>query len=119
MIAVRDSRHTFTIIEKAADFTVSVPSENMKDEIMFCGTKSGRDINKFEHCKLHTADAQTVCSPIIDVPGLHFECKIIYKSAMDAALLNPDFEKLYPDKDFHTLYFGQILDCYEIWKAGL
>ena len=114
MIAVRDSRHTFTLIEKAADFTVSVPTENMKDEIMFCGTRSGRDVNKFEHCKFQLADAQTVHSPIIDIPGLHFECKIIYKSAMDNALLNPDFEKLYPEKDYHTLYFGQITDCYEI-----
>ncbi len=68
MIAVRDYRHTFSIIEKAADFTVSVPSENMPDEIMFCGTESGRDVNKFERCKLHKADAQTVHSPIIDVP---------------------------------------------------
>jgi len=114
MIAVRDSRHTFTLIEKAADFTVSVPTENMIDEIIFCGTKSGRDVNKFEHCKFQLADAQTVHSPIIDIPGLHFECKIIYKSAMDNALLNPDSEKLYPDKDYHTLYFGQITDCYAI-----
>ncbi|MBW1644506.1 MAG: flavin reductase family protein [Deltaproteobacteria bacterium] len=114
MVAVRDSRYTFTIIEKADDFTVSVPSENMTDEIMFCGTKSGRDLNKFKECKLTIKDSQTIFSPIIDVPGFHFECKIVFKSAMDPAFLTDEYEKLYPEKDYHTLYFGQILDCYEI-----
>ena len=48
MVAVRDSRHTFGVIEKAEDFTVSVPLTDMKDAVMFCGTKSGRDYNKFK-----------------------------------------------------------------------
>ena len=114
MVAVRDSRYTFTIIEKADDFTISVPSKNMSDEIMFCGTKSGRDLDKFKECKLNSKDSQTIFSPIINVPGIHFECKIVFKSAMDPAFLTDEYKKLYPEKDYHTLYFGQILDCYEI-----
>ena len=115
MIAVRLSRHTFTIIETAEDFTVSMPSSDMKKEIMFCGTKSGRDYNKFKECNLQILDSQKVVTPIIKVPGLHYECKIVYKSAMDPAYLNKDYETaLYPENDYHTLYFGEIVDCYEI-----
>lgn len=114
MVAVRDSRHTFAILEKAYDFTVSVPLKNMTDEIMFCGTKSGRDVDKFKACKLSTKDSQAVFSPIIDIPGIHFECKIVFKSAMDPTFLIDEYEKLYPEKDYHTLYFGEILDCYKI-----
>ena len=115
MIAVRLSRHTFSIIETAEDFTVSIPSSDMKKEIMFCGSKSGRDYNKFKECNLQILDSQRVVTPIIKVPGLHYECKIIYKSAIDPAYLNKDYETaLYPDKDYHTLYFGEIVDCYEI-----
>ncbi len=44
MVMVRNSRHTFSIIEKAADYTVSAPNGNMKKAIAFCGTKSGRDV---------------------------------------------------------------------------
>ena len=51
-------------------------------------------------------------SPVIDVPGVHYECRIVYKSAMDSAFLDPALEKLYPNKDYHTLYFGEILTCY-------
>jgi flavin reductase (DIM6/NTAB) family NADH-FMN oxidoreductase RutF len=112
MAAVRDSRHTFTIIEDAADFTVSVPDGGMKDEIMYCGTKSGRDGNKFEACGLTAAPGQKTTSPVIDVPGIHFECRIVYKSAMDPAQLAADLDPLYPEKDYHTLYFGEILACY-------
>jgi flavin reductase (DIM6/NTAB) family NADH-FMN oxidoreductase RutF len=115
MVAVRFSRHTFSIIEMAEDFTISIPSSDMKKEIMFCGTKSGRDYNKFRECNLQISNSQKVITPIIKVPGLHYECKIVYKSAMDPAYLNKDYDTaLYPEKDYHTLYFGQIVDCYEL-----
>jgi hypothetical protein len=32
---------------------------------------------------------------------------------MDNAFLDGDLEKLYPSKDYHTLYFGEILACYK------
>ena len=114
MVAVRDSRHTFTLIEAAEDFTVTLPEPAMKDPILFCGTKSGRDMDKFKACDLKTKAAQMVSSPIIDTPGLHVECKIIYKSAMDAAHLDASLHKLYPKGDLHTLYFGEIVACYEM-----
>ena len=115
MVAVRLSRHTFSIIETAEDFTVSIPSSDMKKEIMFCGTKSGRDYDKFNECNLRTSDSQKVITPIIKVPGLHYECKIVYKSAMDPSYLNKGYDSaLYPEKDYHTLYFGEVVDCYEI-----
>ncbi|UCD33363.1 MAG: flavin reductase family protein [Desulfobacterales bacterium] len=114
MIAVRSTRHTFGIIEKANDFTVSIPWENMAKEITFCGTKSGRDFDKFKACSLSVVESQSVGSPIIKVQGLHYECKIIFKAAMDPDYLAETYEALYPEKDYHTLYFGEILECYEI-----
>lgn len=113
MIAVRDSRHTFTIIEDAADFTVSIPFADKQKEIAYCGTRSGRDRDKYKECGLSVVDGRTVVSPIVDVAGLHFECRIVYKSAMDPAQLVAEVEALYPDKDYHTLYFGEITACYQ------
>ena len=97
MVAVRDSRHTFDLIERAADYTVSVP-----------------DGDKLAACNLKTLDGQQVASPVIDTPGIHFECRIIYKSAMDPSHLASDLKSLYPEKDYHTLYFGDIVACYRI-----
>ncbi len=114
MVAVRNSRHTFKIMEAAADFTVSMPSGNLRDEIFYCGTKSGRDVNKFEECELKTAAGRKVESPVIDTPGLHVECTIVYNNAMQPDNLASQFLGLYPQKDYHTLYFGEIVACYEI-----
>ncbi len=117
MIMVRNSRHTFSIIEDAADFTVSIPSLDMKNAIMYCGTQSGSAVDKFKELGLETRDAQQTVSPIIDVPGLHYECRIVHKSAIDPQFLDTAYQEFYPEKDYHTLYFGEILDCYECFQC--
>lgn len=114
MIAVRDSRHTFTLLEKTDNFTVSIPAGDEQNKaLMFCGTKSGREFDKFKQCDLQQKPARHTESPIIDISGLHYECKIVYKSAMANAFLESNLEKLYPQKDYHTLYYGEIVACYE------
>ena len=114
MVAVRDSRYTFTLLEKTDNFTVTIPAGDEQNKaVAFCGTKSGRDLDKFKECNLLPKQARCTESPIIDIPGIHYECKIVYKSAMDNAFLDSDLEKLYPKKDYHTLYFGEILASYE------
>lgn len=114
MVMVRNSRHTFSLIEKAADFTVSVPTGEMKKEIAFCGTKSGRDVDKLKECGLKSAPSRKVVSPIIQIPGIHFECRIVYKNAIDPARLSREYDPIYPEMDYHTLYFGEIQACYEV-----
>lgn len=113
-VAVRKSRHTFRIMENASDFNVSVPRTDMAKELEFCGSRSGRDCNKFEECGIKLRPAEKVQSPLIDIPGMHFECKIALRSPMNPQLLIDEYVHLYPGKDYHTLYFGEILDCYSI-----
>jgi len=114
MVAVRSTRHTFGIIEAAKDFTVTIPAGDMRKETGYCGSKSGRDVDKFKMCNLETSNSRQVVSPIIKAQGRHYECKIIYKSAMDSAQFDKGYDlSIYPKKDYHTLYFGEILACYE------
>lgn len=114
MVMVRKSRHTFGLIEKADDFTVTVPTSDYKKAVMFCGTKSGRDFDKFKECNLVTAKAKSVNSPVMDIPGYHFECRTVYKTAMTPEFLDPAIHTgLYADEDYHTLYFGEIVACYQ------
>jgi flavin reductase (DIM6/NTAB) family NADH-FMN oxidoreductase RutF len=111
MVAVRKSRFTHHLIEEADSFTVSVPTGSMEKEINFCGSKSGRDLDKFKECHLATIKAKKVRSPILTIPGYHYECRIIYKTPMDPGWMAPDLAQLYPAKDYHTLYFGEIMAC--------
>ncbi len=114
MVAVRDSRYTFTLLEKTDNFTVTIPNGDEQNKaVTFCGTKSGRDFDKFAQCGLLQKQSSCVASPVIAIPGIHYECKIVFKSAMDKTFLDVGLQKLYPHKDYHTLYFGEILACYE------
>ncbi|MFW6282039.1 MAG: flavin reductase family protein [bacterium] len=114
MVMVRKSRYTYNLINDTDNFTVSIPEENsLKDELKYCGTKSGRDVNKFKECNLSLIASENVNSPLIEDAFLHFECEILYKQNMDGKLLIKDFdEKWYPNNNYHTLYYGEILGCY-------
>jgi flavin reductase (DIM6/NTAB) family NADH-FMN oxidoreductase RutF len=115
MIAVRPSRYTFAILENADDFTVTFPYSDMKEQLNFCGTKSGHNVDKFKECGLVALPAQKVVSPIIKAQtARYYECKIVQATAMDKQRLIPEYDKnLYQDKSYHTYYFGEIVAAYE------
>lgn len=111
-IMVRKTRHTFGIIEKSSEFTVSVPLSDMGAALDFCGSKSGKTIDKFKACRLELFPGEKVKTPRIKTPGLHFECAIVYKSALDPRHLVESYTHLYPEKDYHTVYYGEIKYAY-------
>lgn len=111
-VLVRKSRHTFGIIERSPDFTVSVPLVDMREELEICGTQSGRKVDKLKKCGLELLPAVKVRTPVLNISGIHFECRKVYTSPMDPARLVDAYKHLYPDKDYHTLYFGEIVYCY-------
>ena len=111
-VAVRNTRHTFGIMERAKDFTVSVPLEGMASQLEFCGTTSGRKHNKAKESNLEMLPGVKARSPMVVVPGIQFECRIVYKSAMDPSNLIEEYKSLYPEEDFHTLFYGEIVECY-------
>jgi flavin reductase (DIM6/NTAB) family NADH-FMN oxidoreductase RutF len=116
-VMVRKSRYTYTLIERASEFTVSVPtSGKFGKELEFCGTESGKDKDKLKECHLQLYPAEKIKTPIIDIPGVHFECKIAFKSAVDPLYLEESYKHLYPAKDYHTIYYGEIMYCYTIDK---
>jgi len=113
-VMVRKSRYTFDLIENSDNFTVSIPlSKNLKNALTVCGSKSGRDIDKFKECNLTLVNSKKVDTPIIGDCGLHYECKIIYKQEMNPKLLSKDIvESSYENGNYHTLYYGEILETY-------
>lgn len=99
MVAVRPERYTYGFIEEIQEFTVNLSTSDMKDAVDFCGTKSGRDYDKFKECGLTPVPGRTVRAPIIGECVLHYECRVIHRAEADP-LTN------------HRLYFGEILAVY-------
>ena len=113
MVAVRKSRYTYNLIEKSKDFTVSIPFiGKMADELKFCGSKSGRNFDKFNELDLQTINGEKVNSPLIKGCDIHYECQIVYKQDMKSDELIESYKNNhYKNGDYHTLYFGEILNC--------
>ena len=111
---VRESRHTKKLLDKNPEFTINIPlGEYNKNIIGFCGTKSGRDVNKIEALGLHLEEGETVSVPAIRELPLTLECKVIYKQEqIKEAIAQENLTRYYPDGDFHTAYYGQITDAY-------
>jgi flavin reductase (DIM6/NTAB) family NADH-FMN oxidoreductase RutF len=110
---VRFSRYTYKLMENSDEFTVSFPLKGqLKKELEICGTKSGRDIDKFKECNLALQNSQKIKTPVIADCDLNLECKIFYKQTLDPMFISEELEKVYgPGKDYHTLYYGEILSC--------
>ena len=113
---VRYSRDTYNMVDETNEFTISVPlNKDMKKELSFCGTKSGRDYDKIKECNLNVVDSRTINTPILADCELHYECKVIYKQAMEPGMIPGDVkERFYSNNDFHMIYYGEIIDSYLI-----
>lgn len=116
---VRQSRHTKGLLDKAGEFTVNIPVGPIDKKILgLCGTKSGRDIDKFKELGLTQVAGQTVSAPAIAEFPLTLECKVIYQQDQDLSALNPTYrEHSYPagtveENNFHTAYYGEITAAY-------
>jgi len=113
-VMVRPSRFTFGLIEQSNEFTVSLPLGDMKQAVTYCGTKSGRDMDKISAAGLTLAAGKKIATPTIAGCGLYYECKVIYKQTMPPIIVPQDLKtQWYPGGDYHTMYFGEILTTYK------
>jgi len=115
MVMVRYSRYTHDLIEKARDFSVSVPAlGELKKSLAAAGTKSGLDIDKFKECNLTAQQAKCIQSPVIGECDMLFECQLVFKNVMEPEKLDKAIrDKFYSNNDFHVMYYGEILACYQ------
>lgn len=118
---VRQSRFTKGLLDQNPEFTVNVPyGEFDKNILGFCGTKSGRDVDKVQALGLTLEDGETVGVPGIRQLPLTLECKVIYKQDQDLGAINQEnTARFYAagtanEGDYHTAYYGQITAAYII-----
>lgn len=111
---IRPNRHTREIIKGADSFTISIPyTDEFKEALKICGTKSGRDFNKIDLVKIDLVNSKNVQSPIVANCNGYFECKIIHIEKLNSELMPLEFVKsFYSTGDYHDLFFGEIVDFY-------
>lgn len=109
-VMVRPSRYTYHCLELTQDFTVCVPFPSLAKAVGFCGSKSGRDFDKFAECGFTPLPSETVKSPGIAECGLIYECRVVnHADFTPERLLAQVNEDCYGSGDYHRVYFGEIM----------
>lgn len=109
-VYVRPQRYTFEFCESEnATLTLSFFGNERKDTLNFCGTKSGRDVDKIEVCDLKYTLKNGAC--IFEDAKVTLVLKKLYADNLRAECFT-DSAPLsnYKNGDFHRAYTCEIID---------
>ncbi len=79
-IAIHEKNYSSILFQEAVEFVLAIPGEGMVDEVMFCGTHSGKYINKATECKIEWSEAYKIKTPGINTAIVNIEIQIKEKS---------------------------------------
>ena len=116
---VRETRYTKTLLEQCGEFTVNIPMDDFDQKILgYCGTKSGREVDKIKEMGLTLEEPLSISVPGIRELPLTLECRVVYKQDQVLSALQDDLCDRYYDKtdsaDYHTAYYAEIVSAYII-----
>jgi flavin reductase (DIM6/NTAB) family NADH-FMN oxidoreductase RutF len=105
--AVSPLNNSHYLIAHSQEFVVNVPGRPLADQVIICGSHSGRDVDKFVRAQLTPVDGRRVTVPWVDECLAHLECGLV---------------DTYQAGD-HTLFLGEVIGAWaeeeafgEYWK---
>jgi len=92
-ISIHPQRHSYKLIEKHGEFVINYPTKDQLREMDYCGTRSGRDVNKWEDLNLTKEQGVMVKVPMVKEFPWNMECKVIKRIELGS----------------HVCYFGEVV----------
>jgi flavin reductase (DIM6/NTAB) family NADH-FMN oxidoreductase RutF len=92
-VGMRPATYSNSLIKDSGEFVVNFPTADMVDKVDFCGTRSGRDVDKFAETGLTPEPAIHIKTPLIKECPVNLECKVIGMLALGS----------------HDLFIGDVL----------
>lgn len=106
-IFVRKSRYTHEFLDKSDSITIAFLSDEFKNAKALFGSKSGRDMNKYEASGLHPVFEPDFNGYYPKEADYVFKMKVLYNT--DLENMPEDIQnKFYPTNDLHTMYICEI-----------
>ena len=106
-VYIRPQRYTYGIVEKSDRLTLSFFDDKYRSALQYCGTKSGRDCDKFKDTGLTTAIFDGV--PAICEARLILVCRKLYADDLrPECFTDPAPLSNYKEDDFHRFYICEI-----------
>jgi flavin reductase (DIM6/NTAB) family NADH-FMN oxidoreductase RutF len=115
-VVVRPQRYTNQFMKKYPTFTLCAFPAAYRAALNLCGTKSGRNTDKVREAGLTPVKSKNVAAPGFAEAELIIECRTMYRERIrPAGFCDKSVHKNYPGKDYHYVYFGEIVG---IWGTG-
>ena len=108
---IRPQRYTYGIVEDTDTLTLSFfPKGEYREALRYCGTKSGRDGDKFAATGL-TVQRTNDGTPYLKEANLVLVCRKLYADDLkENCFVDPALLKNYPTKDYHRFYICEITE---------
>lgn len=96
-ISIGHSRYSHELITQEGEFVLVYPNGRMGEAAMYCGTHSGRRVDKFANTDLVPLPAKIVKPPLIQGAVVNMECQVVGTL----------------DTGDHTIFVGEIVAAHE------
>ena len=110
-IAVCPPRYSWLFLESTGEFVLAVPDASLRDAVKLCGSKSGRQLDKFEAAGLTRLQSAHVRAPSIAECSINVECRTYTRVSPPHRILTPRHRSR-PLEDQHTIYFAEAVGTY-------
>lgn len=108
---VRPQRYTYKFMEKNEFFTLCFFEDEDKDILTYCGSHSGKDVDKIENTGLVSFKTEKG-NVSFEQAIFYYECRKLYVEDIKPSNFKDKSleKKIYSKKDYHRLYIGEIVD---------
>lgn len=75
-ISIRPGRYSYSLIEETKEFVVNLPTKALLTATDYCGTVSGKRVDKFAKTGLTPIPGEKIGAPLIKECPVNLECKV-------------------------------------------
>lgn len=106
---IRPQRYTFGFMQDGDCFSMSFFDEQYRKALAFCGSKSGRDVDKVKETDLTPAFTDDGV-PYFEEAKLVLICKKLYAQDLnEQSITVPSVKDNYNGDDYHKMYVSEIV----------
>jgi len=111
-VYIRPQRYTKEFVDREETFTISVLSKEYREALNYCGTVSGKGIDKIKEAGLTASFFDG--TPGIQEADTVFVCRKMYHDDIRPECFDAseNDEKWYPNKDYHTAYIAEVVKVF-------
>lgn len=102
VISVGHTRYSHSLIRESGEFVVAFPVDGQQDDVLYCGSHSGCDVDKFAKSGFTAAPAKLVRAPLLEGCLVNLECLV--RGELDTG--------------DHTVFAGEIVAAHVDDEAG-